>query len=226
MRFPDMPPSPARLAANRLNAALSTGPKTEEGKAAVSQNNVRHGLTGLFMVLPWECRDDFYKLVSDLKAEHQPSTPTETLLVERMAQHHWLMQRAISLQGITFEQHLPFCHDESRFALYLRYQITHERAFFKCLAELAKLRESKRKSEIGFESQKRHESEEARKQSVETRKRAEDLRKEQVHQARVELLQTKTAAAKSKIAPAPLRTQTLIDAVTPVEAAKPLANAA
>ncbi|MBV8865569.1 MAG: hypothetical protein JO210_09275, partial [Acidobacteriaceae bacterium] len=94
--------SPARLAANRANAQLSTGPKTAEGRAVVSQNRWRHGLTGSFMLLPWERSEDFQQLAADLRSEHQPSTPTEKLLIDNMAQHHWLMQRAISLQNLSF----------------------------------------------------------------------------------------------------------------------------
>ena len=41
------------------------------------------------------------------------------------------------------------------FALYLRYQTTHERAFYKALTELQKLRAERKKEQIGFESQKR-----------------------------------------------------------------------
>ena len=39
------PTSEARIAANRLNAQESTGPKSEEGKAHSSANSRRHGLT-------------------------------------------------------------------------------------------------------------------------------------------------------------------------------------
>ena len=38
--------SPARLAANRLNALKSTGPRTTDGKAASRRNACRHGLAG------------------------------------------------------------------------------------------------------------------------------------------------------------------------------------
>ena len=48
------------------------------------------------------------------------------------------------------------------FALYLRYQTTHERAFYKALNELQKLRNERRKEQIGFESQKRAQAAEIR----------------------------------------------------------------
>ena len=40
------PASPRRLAANRANAAKSTGPRTPEGKARSSQNARKHQFTG------------------------------------------------------------------------------------------------------------------------------------------------------------------------------------
>src|SRR5215213_4637448 len=38
--------TPAQIIANRGNATLSTGPKTNEGKQASSRNATRHGLAG------------------------------------------------------------------------------------------------------------------------------------------------------------------------------------
>ncbi len=189
--------SPARLAANRANAQLSCGPKTEEGKAVVARNRYQHGLTGNFMTLAWERAEDFEQLVADLRSEHQPSTPTEKLLVDRMAQHYWLMQRALSLQNLCFKSDLPLCINEKDLALYLRYQTTHERAFHKCLRELAKLRAERRMAEVGFESQKRAAAAEIRKNLDESRKQAAEIRQQELHSARLSLIAAQIAAKRA-----------------------------
>jgi hypothetical protein len=146
----------AQIAANHANAQLSTGPKTEEGRAASSKNHLSHGLTyrgGMFVLLPWESAQEFNQLVLNLKSEYGPQSQTEMILVERMAQHHWLRNRAQLFQSRCFQDDGSV--DEKRLALYLRYQTTNERAFHKCLNDLLKLRAEKRKTETGFESQKR-----------------------------------------------------------------------
>src|SRR4051812_29997545 len=48
--------SPARLAANRANAARSTGPRSEEGRRASRQNALKHGLTAEVLRTPEEER--------------------------------------------------------------------------------------------------------------------------------------------------------------------------
>jgi hypothetical protein len=176
--------TPAQLTANQANAQHSTGPKSEQGKATSCQNNFRHGLTGMFSVLPSEDQSQYDALLEGLRQEHQPSTLTEHLLVEKMAQHFWLSQRAQKLADLSMDPDLPnIDHDEAalsqraedsrkekQFALFLRYQATNDRDFHKCLDQLLKLRAERRKAEIGFESQKRKETEEVRKQAAETRK--------------------------------------------------------
>ncbi len=162
--------SEAQVAANQANAQHSTGPKSEEGKAASCLNNFRWGFCGAFTVLPSEDEEDYDTLLCGLRAEHQPRTVTETILVEKMAQHHWLSQRAQRLQDITMADDLPLRDQERQFALFLRYQTTNDRAFSKSLNDLLKLRAEKRRAEIGFVSQERKKEEEARKQAVEKRK--------------------------------------------------------
>jgi hypothetical protein len=155
----------AQVAANRANAEQSTGPKTEEGKAASSRNHFSHGLStydNIFFILPSESAEAYSILRATLLSEHRPETETEKILVDRMAQHHWLRSRAEALESGCFRQDGTL--DDKRLALFMRYRTSHERAFHKCLAELLKLRAEKRKTEIGFESQKRISAEQTRKQ--------------------------------------------------------------
>jgi hypothetical protein len=164
------PVSPAQLSANRANSQLSTGAKTPEGKQTVSLNAIRHGLAGRFLILPSENPTKFRELYSGLKDEHRPATPTEHLLVEDMAQHHWLAQRALNLQRFCFDE-WGRCNEEKQLALYLRYQATHHRAFHKCLNDLLKLRAEKRKEQIGFVSQQHKEADQARREAREARQK-------------------------------------------------------
>ena len=184
----------AQISANQQNAQHSCGPKTEEGKANSCLNNSRHGLSGGFRILPWEDAEQFAALLQDMKEEHQPATTTEALLVEKMVQHQWLVQRALMLQELTFHREVPFCEQEKQLALYLRYQTTHDRAFHKSLDQLLKLRAEKRKAEIGFVSQRLKEAEQTRKNSVEKRK--QELHKIDLLRAEAKLDHHKIAAAR------------------------------
>ena len=172
----------AQRAANQANAQHSTGPQSAEGKAAIAQNNFRHGLSGHFQVLPWENPDEYNHLRDRLRAEYQASTPFEEELVGRMAQHFWLSQRALFLQETCFSPETPLCEQEKQLALYLRYQTTHERAFDRCARELRRLRNEKRKAEIGFERQHRQQKEDDRKEAEEARRQAAETRKQELHQ--------------------------------------------
>jgi len=164
----------AQIVANQKNSRHSTGPKSAGGKDTVSMNACRHGLSGGFLFLPGEMPADFEKLQDGLRTEHNPETPTETLLVESMAQHYWLQQRAIRLQGRCFNE-AGACDAERELALYLRYQTTHERAFHKSLNTLLKLRAEKRKAEIGFVSQQ--EKQNRARQQAEAHARKQELHK-------------------------------------------------
>jgi hypothetical protein len=162
----------AQIRANRENSQHSTGPKTDSGKAASCKNNFKYGLTGnSFTVLDFEDQDEYDHVLSGLYFEHQPSTMTESILVENMAQSYWLRKRAIYLQEqCATDGELTLEEQQKQLALFLRYQTTHDRAFHRCLNDLLKLRAEKRKAEIGFESQQRKKAAESRREAVEKRK--------------------------------------------------------
>ena len=147
--------SQAQITANQTNAAQSTGPNTSEGKAASSHNATSHGLSGHnFRVQNWESQAHYVSLLSGLFVEFRPQTTLEKELVESLAEHRWLVQRALRLQEGCFHTDLAYCDDPIALALYLRYQTTHERAASKALRELQNLQQQRKKAEIGFVSQK------------------------------------------------------------------------
>ncbi len=174
---PQLPPvSNRKLAANRANSQLSTGPRSEAGRAVVAQNRVTHGLTGSFRVLADECQDDFNKLLAALMREHAPADVTETEFVQQMAEALWLSRRSVRLQDacIVALQSGDKASEESarkNLALYLRYQVTHDRAFVRFSTELRKRRNERRRIERGFESQKARQELQARRQTAENRKK-------------------------------------------------------
>ncbi len=189
----------AQVTANQSNAQKSTGPKSEQGKAIASQNNFRFGFTGTFRVLAWENEVEFQILLDTLHAEHQPATPTETVLVDKMAQSLWLSKRAVLLQDLTMDIAAPLCDNPKQLALYLRYQTTHDRAFHKSLAELLKLRAETRKQQIGFGSQQRKRKEDDRREQQEMRRGADHARREAAEKRKQEVHRWNVLLAQAKV---------------------------
>ena len=71
------------------------GPKTPEGKARVSQNAAKHGITSTKMfLLQHENPERWHQMLADFRDEFQPATPFEDRLVEEIAFCYWRMQRA------------------------------------------------------------------------------------------------------------------------------------
>jgi hypothetical protein len=92
--------SAAQIAANIANAQLSTGPRTEAGKAAVAQNRATHGLAGSnFFLLPHEDPAEFAQLLAAYETEHQPAGPTESFLVRELAQSEWKLRRVSEIEA-------------------------------------------------------------------------------------------------------------------------------
>ena len=88
----------ARIKANRKNAKKSTGPRTEDGKARVAKNALKHGLLARDTVLPGEDPADFDRQLSALEADLQPANSLEFELVRQIADSQWRMRRLTRLE--------------------------------------------------------------------------------------------------------------------------------
>jgi hypothetical protein len=97
------PVSPKQLAANRANAAQSTGPNTPEGKSRSSQNSVKHGFTAsTFAVVRLEDLHEIANLTVRPRLHYQPVNSQELFALERMALAQQSILRAARLESGLF----------------------------------------------------------------------------------------------------------------------------
>jgi hypothetical protein len=89
----------SQILANRLNCQKSTGPHTIEGKAAVSQNAVKHGLLAEQDVISSESEADFDLYRQQLLDELNPVSPMESMLAERIVTLSWRLKRICRFQN-------------------------------------------------------------------------------------------------------------------------------
>jgi hypothetical protein len=98
-----MPISEEQRAANRANAARSTGPRTPQGKARSAQNARKHGFTASsFAVVRLEDLNEVAHLRDDLVAVYQPVNSQELFALERMAIAQQTLLRAARLEAGLF----------------------------------------------------------------------------------------------------------------------------
>jgi hypothetical protein len=93
----------AQVAANRVNAQKSTGPRTAEGKAAVTQNAVKHGLRAQAVVLLGEDGDEYAQYHGQMREQLQPADVQEIELTERIVGLSWRLRRAGRYHDAVFE---------------------------------------------------------------------------------------------------------------------------
>ena len=91
--------SERQIAANRINAKRSTGPKTELGKRRSSRNALRHGLLSKFVVLPTESEDEYNEFSREIAQDLAPIGALESLLADRIAAAAWRLRRACSIEA-------------------------------------------------------------------------------------------------------------------------------
>jgi len=87
-----------RLAANRQNAQLSTGPQSDEGKAKSSLNAVKSALTGRTVLLPSEDAAEYQRHGAGYIDTYKPVGLRECELVQFLSDTMWRLQRISGLE--------------------------------------------------------------------------------------------------------------------------------
>jgi len=162
--MPTLPVSEKRLAANRANAARSTGPRTPEGKARSAQNALKHGITAATIAVPeLDEPDSFANLRESAVDLYQPADQQELFAFERIALAQQAIFRCAALEASLYRAALElpadppadspasapratnqlladsFRNQLESWKLMLRYQAQAERQYRRAIEDLARL---------------------------------------------------------------------------------------
>jgi hypothetical protein len=102
----------AQLAANRANAQLSTGPKTDEGKARSSKNSIKHGIFCKDLLMPGEDEETLRNLRNGMLLSFNPKNEAELMLVDRIIDASWRLQRVRSAEHAFFSSQQTHLQDD------------------------------------------------------------------------------------------------------------------
>ena len=136
--------------ANRRNAQESSGPVTEEGKAAIRYNAITFGLRTRATVLQSENVADYYRLYNELDAEWHPQTRTERCYLETMVASQWLLARVARSEQ---QVYMEVGFGERQFALLA--QVDKRRAHLErsFLTAVADLKQAQKERQAGSQRQ-------------------------------------------------------------------------
>ncbi len=105
--------SEKQIAANRANAQLSTGPKTEEGKRRSSLNARRHNLTGQVTAMTPEDRAAHDAFAAGILKSLAPEGELELALAQSIATGFWRLNRATAIEDNIFALGLSLHADDN-----------------------------------------------------------------------------------------------------------------
>ena len=137
--------SEARQTANAANALLSTGPRTNEGKARSSQNARQHGLTAVQLVIASEDREEFEELHAQLQSEIRPEGALQQILFNQLVASAWnlgrirRMETELTGSATTYLDILNNPELTAKLDRLARHQTRIERTFHRSLRELKAL---------------------------------------------------------------------------------------
>ena len=137
-----------QIAANRANAQLSTGPRTDAGKAASSTNALRHGLASRGLIILPGQEPVFAQMESDLRHSLNPDGPLQELIFKRALTATWNLHRCGEAEALVYEKSGrpgldPMLDNDNanevRYARIRKYAREAENSMYKAMRELGKL---------------------------------------------------------------------------------------
>jgi len=143
--------------ANQNNAKLG-GVKTDDGKAKIRLNALKHGLLSKQVLINSENQSELLALEKSLIEDFEPQSQFEAFLVDKIVSGIWRLKRAINIEKniFTMGQENPFkveigsedfieakvvreMIDDNLLDRLLRYETTLERGIFKASHELQRI---------------------------------------------------------------------------------------
>jgi hypothetical protein len=104
--------TPRRLAANRRNAARSTGPRTAAGKAQVARNAVKHGYFAAPARWTAEEQRDFEETLAGLREDFRPHDAMENACVATIAEAYVRMAAMLRYENLAALKYHRDCERE------------------------------------------------------------------------------------------------------------------
>lgn len=147
--------SEKQISANQENGKLG-GVKTEEGKAVSKYNALKHGILSKEVLLKSEDEKALIEMGKTLRAELEPQSELELVLVDRITANVWRLKRVMQMEremmadsqkssfgdGVpTLGQtltHYDIAHNDV-YGKLIRYETSIERGIYKALHELQRV---------------------------------------------------------------------------------------
>jgi len=151
--------SQKQLEANRENAKLG-GVKTDEGKAVSKYNAIKHGLLSKEVLLEGEDEGTLIEMGKRLRAELEPQTELELVLVDRITANVWRLKRVMQMEREMMDNsrkntfsdslqklgqtltHYDIAHNDI-YGKLIRYESSIERGIYKALHELQRIQSAR-----------------------------------------------------------------------------------
>jgi hypothetical protein len=105
--------SEKQVAANRRNAALSTGPRTAAGKARSATNAITHGLQAQAVRMCWESKSEHAEFCRAIRDELAPVGALEELAADQIIAAYWRLGRLAKTEvGMTYHAMARYVRQE------------------------------------------------------------------------------------------------------------------